>query len=34
MDAIALAVTVGFAFAVVYAGIRLLWDEDMPNLIG
>ncbi len=28
------AVAIAFLFSLAYSALRLLWDEDMPNLIG
>ncbi len=34
MKPIPFAVAVSVAFALAYSFVRLLWDDDMPNIIG
>ncbi len=34
METIGFVVAVTFAFACLYAILRLLWDDEMPNPIG
>jgi len=34
MGPIPLAVAVAVSFGFVYSFVRLLWDDDMPNIIG
>ncbi len=28
------ALAVVFLFGIIYAGLRLLWDDELPNVVG